>query len=152
MEEGADIVTTPEAESSATLRAVGSESVHEFIRYFIASGVALLVDVGALTLLTSLFKVPYLYSGAIAFLLGLIVIYVLSISWVFGRRAFRDWRTEFLVFALVGFVGLGLNELVLWILTGFFGLFYLYSKVASVIVVFTWNFSARKWLLFRNSK
>jgi putative flippase GtrA len=69
--------------------------------------------------------------------------------WVFNRRALGDVRTEFVLFALVGLVGLALNELVLWLLTGLFGLFYLVSKFASVTLIFLWNFGARKWLLFR---
>lgn len=55
------------------------------------------------------------------------------------------------MFALIGLVGLGLNELVLWLLTGLLGVFYLTSKIASVALVFTWNFAARKWFLFSNT-
>jgi putative flippase GtrA len=143
------LVTTPEAETSPAISTIGAEGVHECIRYFGASGAALLVDVGVLYLLTSIFAVPYLVSGAAAFLIGLITVYVLSVTWVFGHRVLRDPKTEFIVFALIGIVGLGLNELVLWVLTGLFGLFYLVSKGASVILVFSWNFGVRKWLLFR---
>lgn len=152
MDENPDILTAPEAATAPSLEAAGSETLHEFIRYFVASGVALGVDVGSLWFLTSVLGVPYLYSGAIAFLLGLTVIYILSVWWVFEERALRDWKAEFVIFALIGIVGLGLNELVLWVLTGLFGLFYLFSKLASVVVVFTWNFFVRKFFLFRVSK
>lgn len=147
-----DIVTTPEAETSAAVSTIGSEGLHEFIRYFVASGIALTVDVGILWLLTSVLGVSYLVSGALAFAAGLVTIYVLSVFWVFSTRTLQSPATEFTVFALIGIVGLGLNELILYALTGLIGWHYLFSKVASVAVVFTWNFAARKWLLFRSSR
>ena len=150
MDNETDLVTAPETEATPTLSFLGSTGVHEFIRYFLASGIALAVDVGALTLLTSGVGVSYLISGAIAFLLGLAVVYTLSVVWVFEHRAYKNMQSEFLVFAGVGIVGLGINESVLWLLSGFIGLHYLVAKGASVILVFSWNFGARKYLLFRS--
>ena len=57
-------------------------------------------------------------------------------------------RTEFLLFALVGVVGLALNELVLWVATQSLHVFYLHSKIMAAAIVLGWNFSARKLLLF----
>lgn len=122
--------------------------LNEFARYFIASLVALVCDAGSLALLTSVFNVPYLIAGACAFALGLTVIYLLSVRWVFGQRSLGSSMKEFMLFALVGVFGLGVNEIVLWLVTGVFGYFYLFGKAASVVVVFAWNFIARKTLLF----
>ena len=144
-----DPVRTPEDMTTSAFSAFGSRNAHEFIRYFGASLLALAVDAGSLALMTSVLGIPYLISGALSFSLGLIVIYVLSIMWVFEKRDMHNPVNEFIIFAIVGIVGLGINELVLWFLTGYFGFFYLVSKVASVIIVFTWNFFARKALLFR---
>lgn len=144
-----DIVTSPESETAPFVSTIGSEGLHEFIRYFVASAIALLVDIGSLWLLTSVAAVPYLLSGAIAFVLGLVTIYVLSVRWVFRKRLVVNPHLEFALFALVGIIGLALNEAVLSVLTGYFGVFYLLSKAASVVLVFSWNFAARKWLLFR---
>jgi len=144
-----DIATSPESESGSTVGVIGSRSTREFIRYVVASLIALVFDAGTLVLMTSFFGVSYLISGAIAFLLGLLVIYLLSVRWVFERRGTRSAIFEFVVFALIGVVGLGINEVILWILTGYLGFFYLISKIASVAVVFVWNFFARKHVLFR---
>ncbi len=144
-----DIVTTPEAETSSTLSTIGSRGLHEFIRYVAASAIALLIDTGSLFLMTSIFEVPYLISGAIAFTLGLAMVYVLSVVWVFENRVVRSRLAEFAAFALIGIIGLAMNEAILWLLTSAFGFYYLVSKIGSVAVVFTWNFFARKHLLFR---
>lgn len=142
-----DVVATPETASAVSFR--GSKGVQEFIRYAVASAAALALDVGSLWLFVELFQVPYLVSGALAFLVGLTVVYILSVYWVFDARALTSRRAEFMLFALIGVIGLLLNESVLWLLTERFGMFYLFSKFASVVVVFSWNFGARKWLLFR---
>lgn len=145
-----DIVTNPEKEPGDSMRVVGAEGLHEFVRYVIASAVALLADISVLTLLTSGFGIPYLLAGAIAFLVGLVIVYVLSTRWVFNARRLGSPAAEFGIFAGIGIVGLGLNELMLWTMTSVLGLFYLYSKILSVVVVFSWNFAARKYLLFRS--
>jgi len=148
MEHDTDIATSPESAPSATASALGSEGTREFVRYFFASALALAADAGSLYMLTSVVGVPYLYSGAIAFVLGLIVVYTLSVLWVFEHRSSRSLWFEFSVFTIIGFIGLGINEVVLYIGTGILGWHYLYSKVASVVLVFTWNFAARKRMLF----
>ncbi len=144
-----DLVTTPDAETGASLSVIGSPGAREFIRYFTASLIALAVDFAALAYLTSAVGIDYLISAAIAFFLGLVTVYTLSVLWVFDRRSLRTPLVEFFLFAVIGAAGLLLNEMVLWLLTGVFGTFYLISKCVSVIFVFTWNYIARKFLLFR---
>lgn len=62
----------------------------ELARYFIASGIALLIDAGTLYLLTRFADVYYLVSAATGFTLGLITIYLLSIHWVFSKRRIKN--------------------------------------------------------------
>lgn len=149
MPEDSDLATNAEAENTAALSFFGSSGLHEFIRYFAASALALAIDASLLWLLTSVLSVQYLVSGALAFMAGLIVVYILSIVWVFERRSVKDPFVEFVTFALIGIAGLLINELILWLFTAYIGLFYLMSKGVSVVVVFAWNFGVRKWFLFR---
>jgi len=144
-----DIATSPESSVAPGVSTIGSEDFHEFIRYGFASAIALFFDAGLLLLLTEYFGLSYLLSGALAFTAGLIVVYFLSVFWVFQKRIVKSTTAEFAIFALIGLVGLGFTEAVLYVLTSLFGIYYLVSKIASVIVVFTWNFAARKWILFR---
>ncbi len=120
----------------------------EFGRYFLASLVGLAVDAGLLIFLTEVIGLHYLVSATISFLAGLGVVYWLSIKWVFSQRVWRDFKSEFLIFGLIGIVGLILNNTILWLLTDKLGLYYLLSKVVAVGLVFNWNFLARKLSLF----
>jgi len=121
----------------------------QLFRYTFVGGVAFLADFGLLAGLTELAGMNYLISAAIAFIVGLTVNYLLSVRWVFASRTLESRTAEFTVFALIGIVGLGLNELFLWLLTDFVGWHYLVSKLVTTAIVFFWNFLARRLVLFR---
>lgn len=120
----------------------------QLFKYFFVGGIAYTVDFGSLYILTDIIKVHYLISAAIAFTLGLITNYSLSIIWVFSKRTVADKRLEFILFSIIGLVGLGLNEVIIWFFTEWIHFHYLISKVFSTVVVFFWNFFARKKILF----
>ena len=120
----------------------------QLFRYFIVGGIAFLVDYGSLWFLTDICGLHYLVSAAIAFLLGLTCNNLLSTSWVFDNRRLQSRWAEFAVFAIIGVIGLGLNELILYAGTDLLHLHYLVSKIISTALVFFWNFFARKFILF----
>lgn len=124
----------------------------QLFRYTFVGGFAFLVDFGTLFLLTEFLKIHYLISAGIAFIFGLIVNYFLSIKWVFNSRVMENRLLEFLLFTLIGFIGLLLNELFLWILTDILLIYYLLSKIITTIIVYFWNFFLRKLLLFNKKK
>ena len=124
--------------------------IKQLLRYGVVGGIAFVVDYGSLWLLTELAGLPYLWSAALAFLLGLTVNYILSTRWVFGESRLASPVAEFAAFALIGVVGLGLNELILWAGTEGLGLHYMLSKVVSTGIVFFWNFLARRFLVFKS--
>jgi putative flippase GtrA len=120
----------------------------QLFRYTFVGGVAFLVDFGFLYFLTEFGHIYYLVSAAIAFLFGLITNYVISITWVFGGRNIKNRWIEFFLFSVIGVVGLGLNEIIMWIATEKMQFHYLLSKIAATIIVYLWNFFGRKYLLF----
>lgn len=121
----------------------------QFFRYFWVGGIAFLVDFGTLFYLTEFLSVYYLISAMIAFLCGLTTNYLLSIKWVFSTRKYSNITHEIIVFSLIGIIGLGLNELIMWTCTERLLKFhYLLSKIISTFFVYVWNFFARKFLLF----
>jgi putative flippase GtrA len=124
-------------------------TAHQFARYLVVGGLAFLVDLGTLYLLTEFAGIYYLVSAAVAFLLGLAVNYLLSRTWVFDRRVIGNTGLEFLVFAAIGVVGLGLNEAIIWFLHEPMNFHYLVAKIVSGGIVLLWNFGARKFWLFR---
>ena len=124
----------------------------QLFRYLLVGGVAFVVDYGCLFILTDKFAVDYLVSAAIAFLFGLIVNYLLSTLWVFLDSRLNNKLAEFAVFATIGLVGLLLNEVVIYLFCEIVGLHYMISKLCSTIIVFFWNFFARRIILFTKTK
>ncbi len=120
----------------------------QLIKYSFVGGCAYFVDFGTLIILTELVKIHYLLSAAIAFILGLITNYILSIFWVFSKRSLNSKQVEFLVFAVIGLIGLGFNEVIIWFFTETTHFHYLISKIIATVFVFFWNFFARKKVLF----
>lgn len=131
------------------LTSAKDDTLSQLTRYTVVGGLAFSVDFGLLFVLTHFFHIHYLVSAAMAFLFGLSVNYFLSISWVFGKRSVGNRWVEFLVFALIGVAGLGLNEVFMWVFTEFARFHYLISKIGSTVFVYLWNFFARKLTLFR---
>ena len=124
--------------------------VGQLFRYAIVGGISFVVDYGSLWLLTEKAGLPYLWSAAIAFILGLICNYLLSTAWVFGESRIKNAWGEFLVFAIIGVIGLGLNELIMYACTDGLGFHYMLSKIVSTGIVFFWNFLARRFLVFKS--
>jgi len=121
----------------------------QLFRYTLVGGLAFFVDVSLLFIFTDIFKIHYLISAMLAFLSGLTTNYILSIGWVFNKRRVRNKRLEFGIFAMIGIVGLGFNELLIWFFTEQVNFHYLLSKMFSTGFVYLWNFSVRKFTLFR---
>ena len=120
----------------------------QLFRYTFVGGLAFAVDFGTLYILTAYLNVHYLISAGIAFIGGLIINYILSVKWVFNNRIMKNRLLEFLLFTLIGLVGLALNELFMWVLTDLFMIYYMLSKMITTFFVYFWNFFARKFIIF----
>lgn len=125
-----------------------TSAVVQSVRYGAVGACAFCCDFGTLALTAGYFKLHYLVAATLGFCVGVVVNYWLSIRWVFNDRKLSSKALEFLVFALVGIGGVGLNGLVMWLLTDGLSVHYLASKILATAVVFAWNFSIRKALIF----
>lgn len=123
-------------------------TIVQFIRYGMVAVVALAFDFGTYAILVRGFDMHPVLAATIGFSIGLCVNYLLSVLWVFSRRS-RSRRVEMATFLVIGLIGLGLTDLIIWILAIELHWDELLSKLAATGVVFFWNFGARKVLLFK---
>lgn len=121
----------------------------EFLGYFAASMIALAVDT---LILLQLAKIMHPIAAAtIAFLVGLLVCYGLTVRFVFSTRRFGTERAkETTIFFMIGLVGLGVNDAVIYIGHLILMLPLVLSKLTAAAVSFLFNFTSRKLLLFRS--
>lgn len=128
-----------------------SKSKHlgvEFVRYVIVGATAFIVDFTLLSVLTECAGINYLVSSVLSYIIGLIITYTLSIKWIFAVRSVANTTIELFTFILIGVVGLALSALLMWLLTDKYLCHYQISKIITTIIVFIFNFIAKKVLLF----
>ncbi len=118
----------------------------QFIRYFGVALVGYVFDFGTMILLHELLHIHYLVAATCGFVIGLLVVYILSNKYVFGKSKIKSRSAEFGLFALIGLVGLGVLNLLMWIFTDYFLINYIISKIIATIFVYMWNFFARRSL------
>ncbi len=121
----------------------------QLFRYTLVGGVSFMADFTTLIFLTEFHGVNYLFSAGVGFLVGLIINYILSIVWVFSESSYENKMIEFIFFLSIGLIGLGLNELLIWILTEKVKTHYLVSKITTTALIYFWNFFVRKYLVFK---
>lgn len=127
----------------------------QFLRYLVTGGLAFVVDFGLFALCLYVFDWHYLLANLVGLVAGLVLNYTLSIFWVFTacKRTFEKKKVaEFTLFALVGFAGVGINQLLMYAMVDGVGLDEMLSKIIAAVLVLMWNFGARKLMLFKKKK
>lgn len=123
--------------------------IKQILRFGVVGIIAFAVDYGLFLLLTEVCHVHYLLANIVAFLVSVIVNYVLSVTFVFDVDKKRGVGAQFTFFTAMSAVGLGINELMLWLLSGLLPIPTSVSKLAATAVVMVYNFVTRKLFLER---
>ena len=126
----------------------------QFLRYLFTGGLAFVVDFGLFALCLRVLGLHYLWANFIGLIAGLVINYIISILWVFKgchRIYEKSKKAEFTIFSIIGFIGVGLNQLLMLLMVGCMSLDEFVSKIISAAIVLAWNFLARKFILFRGN-
>ena len=126
--------------------------MEQIVRFGIVGVIAFIIDYAVLLTLTEGFGVHYLVSSAVAFVVSVIFNYILSIVFVFETDNSRSKRTEFALFAAMSAGGLGINQLMMWLLSDIVFMPYQLSKIMATGVVMVYNFVTRKLFLERKEE
>lgn len=124
-----------------------SKLFQQLVKFGIVGVIAFFIDYGAMVLLTECFHVYYLLSALISFVLSVIFNYVASMRYVFVGREDMSKSKEFTIFIVLSVIGLGINELGMWIMVDKMTINYTISKIFVTAVVMVWNFITRKIFL-----
>lgn len=133
--------------------------IQQFLKFGVVGVICFLIDFGLYTA-CNLCGIPYLISGTIGFCASVIVNYILSMRFVFVRRDDISRQREFITYVILSAIGLGLNELILYIcvdmvyvnwgwLQGFLSRSgaELLAKIGATGIVMIYNFVTRKIFL-----
>lgn len=119
----------------------------QFMKFGVVGVIAFVIDYGLMIFFTEVFGIPYLISATISFCVSVIFNYVASMRYVFKRKDDMSRRREFIIFVILSVIGLGLNDLFMWLLVDFAAIDYRISKIVVTFLVAVWNFVTRKIFL-----
>lgn len=121
--------------------------IAQFMKFGIVGVIAFVIDYGVMIFLTEVFGVPYLISTTISFVVSVIFNYFASMRFVFKRKDDMSRRREFITFIVLSVCGLGINDLLMWLMVDSLYIDYRLSKIVVTVVVAVWNFVTRKIFL-----
>lgn len=118
----------------------------ELVRFGVTGGVCFVVEFLFLTLFVELVHMPVLWATALAFLISVAVNYALCVKWVFpgAKEGSGKVRVQFLI---TSGMGLGLNELLMWLMNVCLGVQYQIAKVIATLLVMVWNYVTKRLVL-----
>jgi len=133
---------------------------YEFFRYILVGGLAFIVDFGVLYLSKTLLfphmgHTGILLAAALGFTAGLIFNYIFSLLFVFKQideNAKRRKIRSFILFVIIGIIGLLITELCMYAGVYLFGQkWYLIVKIFTAGIVLMWNYLGRKIFIFKGA-
>lgn len=122
----------------------------QIIQFGLVGGIAFVIDYGVFALLTKVFGVHYLISQIISFVLALAFNYIASVKWVF--KAKKQNLIEATKFVVLSIIGLGINELLLFVGVSKMNYEELIVKLFVTIIVMIYNFITRKIFIEERKK
>ena len=117
--------------------------INQILKFGVVGGIAFLIDYGLLYFLTEYIHIYYLISSIISFTVSLIFNYILIIKWVFDVTKKQTYK-EVIIFVILSIIGLGINQLVMYIGVDKLSIHYMLIKLLATIIVMIWNFVTRK--------
>ena len=123
----------------------------QLVKFGIVGVIAFLIDYGVLFVLTEYAGVYYLISGAISFTVSVIFNYLASMKYVFAGKEDMSKKKEFTIFVVLIVIGLGINQILMWLGVDIFHIHYMVTKIFATAFVMVYNFVTRKIFLEEKS-
>ena len=133
---------------SGSVRSVLKRPVtQQFIKFAAVGILSFLVDWIMLVVMVELFHIDFLVSTTVSSLTSVALNYALSMRFVFEHRDDMSRKREFTIFAILSCIGLGLNDLYMFVGVTMLNVGYQAMKVIATFCVTWYNFFTRKKFL-----
>lgn len=119
----------------------------QIIKFGIVGTIAFFVDFLIFVFLTDVVGIHYLISSTLSFTVSVTVNYLCSMAFVFQRKEGMSRQREFIIFVVLSLMGLGANQVAMWIFVEKFFISTKISKILATFFVMVWNFVTRKIFL-----
>jgi len=121
----------------------------EFSKFAIVGAVGTVVNLSILFLLTDIFKIYYLISEVIAFLISVLNNYILNKIWTFKEEIKEKVVKKFVQYSIVSVISLAVNIIILFVLVEYFSIWYIFAEVIAIAASFLVNYIGNKLWTFR---
>lgn len=124
--------------------------IKQFLKFQVVGCIAFVIDYGGLMLLSQACGMDPVLAAAISYIVSTVFNYYASMKFVFTHKDGMSRRREFMIFFILSVIGLGLNEIIIWIGTSYWGVdafAVTASKLVATCIVAVYNFFTRRYFL-----
>jgi len=122
---------------------MNKNQISEMLRFAVAGGSSFVADYILLYICTEWFGFHYLHSAAISFTVSVLINYWLCVIFVFTGAGKQTGRQAAL-FIGSSIVGLGINQVCMWLFVEKIGLHYMVAKIGATFIVMFWNYVMKR--------
>ena len=116
----------------------------QIFNFIIVGFIATVIDFIFLYIFRDIYNINLIIANTLSFSISVIYNYFASIIFVFDVNTKNNNTKLFVLFVLFSIIGLGLNNIILWLVSNFFKVYYLLSKIIATVFVMIFNFVTRK--------
>jgi putative flippase GtrA len=133
-----------------TMYADNRKELMRFVKFALVGAIGAVIDFSVLNLMHKAFLWPLLWANTLSVSVAILSNFTWNRLWTFPESRSRRKREQLPQFALINFVGLGINNLIVVGLAAFFKGFiadpwhYNLAKAIAIAVVLFWNFGANR--------
>jgi len=124
----------------------------QILRFGFVGFLCFFIDYGIMEILYRLVGIDPVISSGISFSISTVVNYVLSVTLVFETDKNKNKLKEFVVFVFLSVVGLGVNQLGMWIGVHILKWLPEIVKIGVTAIVMVYNFISRKLFIEKKKK
>lgn len=119
-------------------------------KYLVFSVLATLADIICLYIFTEFLQIYYLLSASLSYCIGMVIAFFGNKKYTFENKTNKKNITKFIEFTIISLIGLVLNIILIKVFTENLGLWYILSKIITVVIIFFGKYIAHKRIVFRN--
>lgn len=119
-----------------------------FLKYCVVGATGTFIDLASLYVFVEYYSIPILGATVLSFLLAVTNNFILNKIWTFKSKS-KNYRKLYIKFLMVSLIGLGLTVTSMYVMVNLIGVWYMFAKALTSLMVLVWNFLANKLWTFR---
>lgn len=123
-------------------------SIFTFIRYTLVGTIGLVFDATSLYLMVEFGRIQVMIAAAIAFMIAIIVSFVLHRIWTFKDHS-HNIKRQFLSFFLISCINFVITLVCMYLFVEVLFIWYMLAKLITATIVLIWSYTANRLWTFK---